>query len=139
MGLPIIMLKIGETVLNNVPSETKEKIKKSLIDAAIETVKEKYPVKRTVKEWADLSVKVIDEIINRVKIENGFSYIGGKLRFYCLPDKIGKVVISYELYFLDQENNWRKNANSYEEDESSFTDEALEEIKSNVIEFEIVG
>ena len=107
-------------------------------DSARDTFESIITVRRTIDEWAEIAIKGVDQIKDRAVNEEGLSYVGGKLTFAMSVQNPQKVVISFELYFLDENNEWQKVGADSDMYASVFTLEALEEIKSKCeVSFEV--
>lgn len=115
-----------------------------LIDAAknvvSDTTKSILTGKKTIDEWAEIVIKGIDKVKEQAIAEENWQYAGGKLCFQ-ISDKSSKyVVISFQLYFLDENNEWKKTEASRDKLASNFTSEAIEELKTKgKVEFEVEG
>lgn len=101
-----------------------------LANAARDTVESIITGRRTINEWAEIAICGVDKVKARVVKENGWKYVGGKLNFTMSEKVSHKVVISFELYFQDEKDNWQKVGAESDMYASNFTLEALEEIKS---------
>lgn len=90
--------------------------------------------------WADLAGNAADEL--RRKIEDDAPYltfVGGKINFSMSRSNSEKVVISIELYYIDNKKHWKKTCAESDMFASNYTFEALDEIRSNgVISYEVV-
>lgn len=109
-----------------------------LANAARDTFESIVTGRRTINEWAEIAICGVDKVKTQVIKENGWKYIGGKLNF-TMPEKVShKVVISFELYFQDENENWQKVGAESDMYASNFTQEAFEEIKSQgTVSFEV--
>lgn len=109
-----------------------------LANATRDTVESIITGRRTINEWAEIAIGGVDKVKVQVIKENGWKYVGGKLNF-AMSDKVShKVVISFELYYLDENGKWQKVGAESDMFASNFTLEALEEIKSHgTVSFEV--
>lgn len=109
-----------------------------LANAAHDTVESIITGRRTINEWAEIAISGVDKVKVQVIKENGWKYVGGKLNF-TMSDRVShKVVISFELYYQDENGNWQKVGAESDMYASNFTLEALEEIKAQgIVSFEV--
>lgn len=93
---------------------------------------------RTINDWANIVIGSVDNIKSRYENKYGWTYVGGKLNF-TMPDiSSRKVVIAFELYYLDTSKKWHKVGGSSNVYTSNFTPEALNEIQSKqIVSFEV--
>ena len=109
-----------------------------MLNAARDTVERIITGRRPIDEWAKIAIAVVDQIKDRAVSEEGLRYIGGKLKFAISRKRADKVVISFELYFQDSNNEWQKIGADSDLFASCFTLEALDEIKSKgEVSFEV--
>ena len=113
-------------------------VKDIAMNAARDTFESIITGRRTLEEWAKIAIKGVDKIKDRAINEENLRYIGGKLNFTMSKQKANKVVISFELYFQNENNEWYKIGAESDLFASNFILEALEEIKSKgKISFEV--
>ena len=105
--------------------------KDALMNTARDTLESAITGRRSIEEWAEIAIKGVDKVKNKVVEQNGWKYIGGKLNFQLSEAISDKVVISYELYYQDSDKNWQKVSAESDMYASNFTLEALEDIKTN--------
>lgn len=105
--------------------------KDALMNTARDTLESAITGRRSIEEWAEIAIKGVDKVKNKVVEQNGWKYIGGKLNFQLSETISDKVVISYELYYQDSDKNWQKVSAESDMYASNFTLEALEDIKTN--------
>lgn len=109
-----------------------------LANAARDTVESIITGRRTIQEWAEIAICGVDKVKEQVIRENGWKYVGGKLNFAIFDKNVHKVVISFELYYQDENKEWQKVGAESDMYASNFTLEALEEIKSQgKVSFEV--
>ena len=101
------------------------------MNAARDTVERIITGRLTIEEWAEIAIKGVDKIKARAVDEEELTYVGGKLKFTMSEQKANKVVITFELYFQDENAEWHKIGANSDLFASNFTLEALDEIKSN--------
>lgn len=139
-----IVKTIGKEVSKDVVTGTAENFKSDftsvLIDTVSDTIHSMIAGEESIEEWAETVVKGIDPIITNTVIENEWQYVGGKLQFAFSQKYNDKIDISFELYFLDNDKQWHKEAAKSDVYSSTFTEDSLEELrKSGMIEYEIEG
>lgn len=105
--------------------------KDALMNTARDTLESAITGRRSIEEWAEIAIKGVDKVKNKVVEQNGWKYIGGKLNFQLSETISDKVVIFYELYYQDSDKNWQKVSAESDMYASNFTLEALEDIKTN--------
>lgn len=109
-------------------------------DAISDTIHSMIAKKETLQEWAETVTSSIDAVIERTVIEKRYQYVGGKLKFAYSQKNASKIDISFELFFLDDEEHWHKVASKSDVYDSTFTVDALEELRNKgTIEYEIKG
>lgn len=113
-------------------------VKEVFVNAARDTLESIITGRRTLDEWAKIAIRGVDKVKAQVIRENGWEYIGGKLNFKMSDKSSHKVVISFELYYQDEDKKWRKVGAGSDMYASNFTLEAIEEIKSQgMVSFEV--
>ncbi|MBQ9927313.1 MAG: hypothetical protein IJO65_05000 [Lachnospiraceae bacterium] len=105
--------------------------KDALMNTARDTLESAITGRRSIEEWAEIAIKGVDKVKNKVVEQNGWKYIGGKLNFQLSETTSDKVVISYELYYQDSDKNWQKVSAESDMYASNFTLESLEDMKTN--------
>ncbi len=96
--------------------------------------------KRTIDEWAEIAIQGVDKVRERIATEENLRYVGGKLCFQISASNHENVIISFQLYYLDENKAWKKVEASSDVLASTFKPEALEDMKSNgKIEFDVEG
>lgn len=112
--------------------------KEVLENAARDTFESMITGRRTINEWAKIAICGVDKVKEQVVREKGWKYIGGKLNFRMSDKSSHKVVISFELYYQDEDKKWRKVGAESDMFASNFTLEALGDIKSQgTVSFEV--
>lgn len=113
-------------------------VKEVLANAARDTFESIITGRRTINEWAKIAICGVDKVKARVIRENGWKYIGGKLNFRMSDKSSHKIVISFELYYQDEDKKWRKVEAESDMYASNFILEDIEEIKSQgTVSFEV--
>jgi hypothetical protein len=125
-------------VLSSVLGPYAEDAKEATMNAARDTVERIITGRRPIEDWAKIAIPVVDQIKDRAVSEEDLRYVGGKLKFAMSKKRADKVVISFELYFQDRNNEWQKVGADSDLFASCFTLEALDEIKSKgEVSFEV--
>jgi len=129
---------LGKKVWDYLPEETKLALRSSVTDFGVSTV----CGKRSAEEWAEDFVEAIDNIKEKGIKEYNLTYVGGKLKFSINHDaqnklEAKKVIVSFELYFQDSNKQWAKCGDSSELSKMFFTQESVDAIEKDGIEFEI--
>ncbi|MDR1578781.1 MAG: hypothetical protein LBS35_00355 [Synergistaceae bacterium] len=134
-----IIVKAAKTIFNQVLEKYQDDVKDSILNAGRDTVERIITGRRTLEDWKTISGECVDKIKDRIVAESGdFRYVGGKLNFAMSEKRNNKVVISFELYFQDANNEYQKVAADSDLYASNFTHEALDEIKaSGGVSFEV--
>lgn len=110
----------------------------ALSNAVRDTIESLIAGRRTTEEWANIVIDAVDDIKNRYENQNNWNYVGGKLNFAMSEKSSRKVVISFELYYQDENQQWQKVYAESDAYSSGFTLEALDEIKSKgTVSFEV--
>lgn len=108
-----------------------EEARDAALNAAQDTIRSTVVGKMTIEEWADIVVEGVDKVKERAMSENDLRFIGGKLKL-ALNEKTSDVVaISFQLYFLDELEKWQMAAAESDIPISKFTDDALNELRTN--------
>lgn len=121
---------------SSIPDEYKEAMKETLKDQVAEII----TGKKTIDEWAEIAIKGVDNVKEYMVAEENLQYVGGKLCFQISDKNSQHVKISFHLYFLDENNEWKKTEAESDILASHFTSEALEELKEKgKVEFDVEG
>lgn len=103
----------------------------AMLNAARDGVESLITGRRDLNEWAQIAGKAVDEVKSTLEEQTCWQYVGGKINFTMSSKSAKKVVISFELYYQDENNKWKKVAADSDMYASNYTLEALEEIQSN--------
>ena len=126
----------GQSVMDNMKNDLTE----TLTDAVSDAIHSMVAGQENIEAWAENAAKGIDSIIQNTVIDKEWQYVGGKLRFAYSKRYSNKIDISFDLYFLDDNQQWHKESATSDVYESTFTKDSLEELqKAGVIEYEIQG
>lgn len=133
-----IVIKYAKSMLTTVLEQHAENTKDAITGAARDMVGSAIAGRRTADEWAEIIIDGVDEIKDKVIAEDGLSFIGGKLKFALSPKNLKKVLVSFELYFQDENGQWQKVGADSNLNSTNFTAEALREMESRgEISFEV--
>lgn len=100
------------------------------LNAAQDTIRNAVTGKMSINEWADIIIEGVDRVKERVVVEDNLNFIGGKMKFTITENKIVMVTVSFQLYFLDELEKWQMAEADSDIPASSFTIEALDELKT---------
>lgn len=98
------------------------------LNTAQDAIRSRIAGRMSVDEWAESIIESIDRIKDRVIAEEDLRYIGGKLKFTLSADAPDTVTISFQLYFQDDLDRWRKAEDKCDVPASKFTGEVLNEL-----------
>lgn len=104
--------------------------KETVLNTARDTFESVITGRRTIDEWAEISIKGVDRVKDKVAEQNDWQYVGGKLNFAMSANFSDKVVVSFELYYQDEDKKWQKVGAESDMYASNFTLEALEDIQT---------
>ncbi|MBD5140941.1 MAG: hypothetical protein HDT25_05950 [Ruminococcus sp.] len=101
------------------------------LNTAQDVIRSKLAGRMSVEEWSDAIIKSVDKVKERAVEEENLRYIGGKLKYALSANAPDMVTISFQLYFQDEFNKWRKAEAESDVPEAKFTLDALDELKEN--------
>lgn len=132
------LVELGMDVLADPVMSYAKDLGAALSNAVRDTIEGVIAGRRTIDEWANISIGAVDDIKIKYENQNNWKYIGGKLNFAMSEKSSRKVVISFELYYQDENQKWQKVYAESDVYSSGFTLEALDEIKSQgTVSFEV--
>ena len=117
-------------VLGEVVNEKKDPLIGAVTNVISDTIESMITGEKTIEEWADIAVKGVDKVKEQKIAEENLQYIDGRLCIQISDKNNKRVIISFQLYFLDENNEWKKVEASSDILASNFTPDALEELKS---------
>ncbi len=127
-----------QTIWNMVPDQTKDQLLNAVKTTVIDATDKIATGKRTVEEWAEIIIKVVDRIKDQKTEEENLKYVGGRLAFQISKKNTDSVCVSFQLYFLDENKEWKTANNDCDLSTSYFTPDALNELKNQgKIEFDV--
>lgn len=100
------------------------------LNAAQDAIRNTVTGKMSVNEWAGIIIEGVDKVKDRAVTEDNLRFIGGKMKFAISENKIDMVTVSFQLYFLDESEKWQIAEADSDIPVSSFTIEALDELKT---------
>lgn len=110
----------------------------AMLNAARDGVESLITGRRELEDWAQIAGKAVDEVKSTLEEQTCWQYVGGKINFKISPKNAKKVVISFDLYYQDENDKWKKVTAESDMYASNYTLAALEEIRSNgTISFEV--
>lgn len=125
---------VGEAVGREVLNELKNLDIKPLTDI----VESLVSGRRSLEEWCEIVAKPVDDAVAKTISEDGLQFVGGYLSFTFSDSSKKKVIIAYEVYFVDDQQNWTKQNARSETYADNFTQDALEEISSKgTVKFDV--
>jgi hypothetical protein len=132
--------KLGDVLMGTVAEGYAQDAKNAIKNAFKDTLESVMSGKRSFEEWGDIVQKTIDNTIARAIEEEGLCFVSGYLKFYVSKNDANKIVIAYELYFVDSGKQWIKKEAQSDVYASNFTQDALAEIeKSHIVKFEVTN
>lgn len=135
-----IILTFGRDVFDEICGKYGDDFKKIAFNLITDTIESILVGKRTLDEWAEIVIEAVDNIKDRTISENGFKFLGGNLKFSLHPRIKSKVIIAYELYFIDKDGNYFKNSAKSDVNQDNFVQEDINTIKeAGEIAYEVEG
>ena len=107
-----------------------EEARDATLNAAHDTIRGMVAGKMSIDEWAEIVIKGVDKVKDRIVNEGELQYVGGKLKFAMSSINENSVTVSFELYFIDTNKKWHKAEASSNLPASKFKSDALQEIQS---------
>lgn len=108
------------------------------IDAAKDSIRGALMGKMSIEDWANIIIDSVDSIKKKVVDEEGLTYVGGKMKFTPAEAAPNSVNISFQLYFIDEEQKWYKAGADTNLPAGNFKSEDLEELSlKKEIAFEV--
>lgn len=135
-----ILLNYGKDIIGQIFSKYSEDFKKVAFNVITDAIESALVGRRTLDEWAEIVIEAVDNIKEQTIRENDFNFIGGNLKFSIRPTTKTKVIISYELFFIDSDGNYYKNSANSDVNQDNFVEEDIEAIKeAGEIAYEVEG
>lgn len=98
------------------------------LNAAQDTLRTTVAGKMSIEEWAKIISEGADNVKEKVITENDFRFVGGKLTMMFSENNPKVVAASFQLYFLDEQEQWQMAAAETDLPASKFTMSALDEL-----------
>lgn len=108
-----------------------EEARDATLTAAQDTIRSTVAGRMSVEEWAAAAIEGVDKVKEHAIEEGDLRFVGGKLKF--TPSMLASeedVMISFQLYFLDESGKWQMASAASDVPASKFTFEALDELRT---------
>lgn len=122
------LAEIAKSALSTVISPFMEEAKGIAVNAAQDAIRGKLAGQMSAEEWADVVIDSVDAVKDRAIVEGNLRYIGGEIKFAQPEGRQSVVTVSFQLFFLDTAEKWRKAEASYDIPVARFTMETMEEL-----------
>jgi predicted aldo/keto reductase-like oxidoreductase len=130
--------KLAILVISVVGREVLNELKNVDIKSLTDTVENLAGGRRNLEEWCKIAAKPVDDAVAKTISEDGLQFVGGYLSFTFSDSSKKKVIIAYEIYFVDSQKNWTKQNAGSEVYANNFTQDALEEISGKgTVKFDV--
>lgn len=126
-----LLAALAKTALSAVIAPFIEEAREVALNTAQDTLRSTVAGRMTVEEWSKAIIESIDNIKERAIEEENLRYIGGKLKYAFSVNEPNMVTISFQLYFQDELNQWRKAEAESDVPTAKFTTDALNELEEN--------
>lgn len=139
MPFPIGALALfAKAALTTVIGPFVEEAREAALNAAQDAVRGVVSGKMSIGEWAEIVIKCVDSVKDRIANEGDLNFVGGKLNFTMSDNAADNVSVSFELYFQDAMSKWHKAAADNDIPTSLFTLGALDELREKgTISYEV--
>lgn len=132
------LITIAKGVLTSVIGPFVEEARDAALNAAQDTIRDTIAGKMSIEEWAGIVAEGADKVKERAINENNLRFVGGKLKLVMSKNALNAVNVSFQLYFLDELDNWQLADADSDIPDSKFTVDALNELQSKgEITFEV--
>lgn len=125
-----MLITVAKGALTSVIGPFIEEAREASVNAAHDSIRSKIVGKMSVDEWADIIIEGVDAVKMKAIEEGGLRYVGGKMKFAVNANDSGKIKASFQLYFLDEAEQWQLAEADTDLPASKFTADALEELYS---------
>lgn len=105
-----------------------EEARDAALDAAQDAIRSAIAGRMSIDEWAHIAIESVDRVKERAVDEGQLRFVGGKLKFAMSTVTSDAVIISFQLYFLDEMQKWQMADAASDVPSSKFTLEALDEL-----------
>lgn len=114
-----------------------EEARDAAVNAAKDTFRDTVAGRMSIDEWAGIVIEGVDKVKARAIEEENLRFIGGKMKFALSENNSNMVNVSFQLYFLDQSEKWKKAEADSDIPVSKFSETALCDLKAEEIVFEV--
>lgn len=129
--MALLLGVLAKTALSAVLAPFIEEARDAALSAAQDTVRSTIAGRMTVEEWSEAIIASIDNIKEKAVEEENLRYIGGKLKYSLSASASNMVTVSFQLYFQDEVNKWRKAEAESDVPATKFTLDVLDELEEN--------
>ena len=84
----------------------------------------------SIDEWAQVIIDSVDKVWEDTEEKDNLQFVGGKLRFAMSKVAVSTVTISFQLYFLDESEEWRMAKAEKDLPSDVVTHDSLKELES---------
>lgn len=135
-----VLSVVAERVIGDVLEKQKDPLSDAVKNAVNDGIESIVTGKRTIDEWAEIAINGVDKIKDQKTREENLQFVDGTLYFEISHNNPKNVIISFQLYFLDDTNEWKKVEGHSDVKISNFTDDAIEEMKTKGnVKFSVKG
>lgn len=107
-----------------------EEARDAALNAAQDAIRSTVAGRMSIDEWANIAIEGVDRVKERAVSEGGLNFVGGKLKFTMSAVTTEEVIISFQLYFLDELGKWQMADAASSVPASKFTFDAIDELTS---------
>ncbi|MBD5114599.1 MAG: hypothetical protein HDT46_05250 [Ruminococcaceae bacterium] len=133
-----VVLAFAKEALTSAINPLVDEAKGASLNAAEDTLRGLVMGKMSVREWADAVITGVDTVKERIVNEEELRFVGGKLKFAYTEANPNLINVSFQLYFLDEMQNWQKAEADSNIPSDKFKNEDLIELKNKKeITFEV--
>lgn len=108
-----------------------EEAREAALSAAENTLREKVAGRMSIEEWAEIVIEGVDKVKARAIEDENLRFVGGKMKFALSENVPEMVTVSFQLYFMDQFDKWKKAEADTDIPASKFSETALDNLKSD--------
>lgn len=108
-----------------------EEARDAALSAAENTLREKVAGRMSIEEWAEIVIEGVDKVKARAIEEENLRFIGGKMKFALSENVSEMVTVSFQLYFMDQFDKWKKAEADTDIPATKFLETALDNLRAD--------
>lgn len=108
-----------------------EEARDAALSAAENTLREKVAGRMSIEEWAEIVIEGVDKVKARAIEEENLRFIGGKMKFALSENVSEMVTVSFQLYFMDQFDKWKKAEADTDIPATKFSETALDNLRAD--------